>query len=239
MPMASSPDRALFSGLSALLPRGRPVRYGSAVPRRAVYDFLYRIGAARWKRGWDAGPSPELEALVHAGTLTPEAVGGTRAVDLGCGSGANTIFLAQCGFDATGVDFSGAAIEQARSAASQAGVEARFVVSDVTKDIPELTGPFDLIVLYNVLQDLDARGRRGLAEVTTGLGRPGSRVLLWCWFARRGDLPPVSYRGPSRLAPFVIEPGEERALFPEDLFELDRPQPQPGDRRACFLLTRR
>lgn len=203
-----------------------------------MYDLLYRIGAARWKRGWDSGPSAELQALIGSGRLTPEAVGGTRAVDLGCGSGANTICLAQHGFEATGVDFSAAAIRQAETAARAVGPNPTFVVGDVTKTIPGVEGPFDLILLYNVLQDLDRRGRRGLAALTLRMSRPGTRVLLWCWFARKADLPLISYRGPSRLAAFVIQPGEERDLF-GDAVTYERPEPQPGTRRACFLLTRR
>ncbi len=215
------------------------VRYSDGVPGRSVYDLLYRLGAARWKRGWDAGPGPELVALVTSGVLTPNSLGGNRAIDLGCGAGANTVFLANHGFQATGVDFSPAAIQQAGTAAAGDRTQARFIVGDVTSSIDGVEGPFDLVLLYNVVQDLDDRGRAGIAEVTRKLGRPGTAVLLWCWFQRKSLLPLISYRGPSRIAPFVIEPGEERRLFPEDLYTYAMPEPQPGSGRACFLLTRR
>ncbi len=209
------------------------------MPGRAVYELLYRVGAARWRRGWDAGVGPELRALVEDGTLSPARLPGDRALDLGCGSGANVIFLATSGFDATGVDFSSAAVEQARSKARDAGAtRARFVVADITRPIAGLEGPFDLVVLYNVLQDLNEAGRRGLAGVARALTRPGSRILLWCWYGRRAGLPPISYRGPSKIAPFVVEPGEERELFGE-AFAYERPEQQPPSGRALFLLTRR
>jgi hypothetical protein len=60
---------------------------------------------------------------------------------------------------------------------------------------------------------------------------------MWCWYGLRGDLPWLSYRGPSRIAPFVVEPGEERILF-GDGFSYARPEPQPGPGKALFLLTR-
>ena len=75
----------------------------------------------------------------------------------------------------------------------------------------------------------------GAVGLARSLTRPGSKVLAWCWYAERRSLPLVSYTGPSRIAPFVIEPGEEHDLF--DGFEIERPDPQPGPRRALFLLT--
>ena len=207
------------------------------MPGRAVYELLYRIGASRWKRGWDSDAGPELVRLVEDGTLSPDRLGGDRAIDLGCGSGANVLYLAGHGFDATGVDFSAVAVRQARERASALGLSgATFVEGDVTRPVDGVEGPFDLIVLYNVLQDLDAAGRAGAVELARTYARTGSKVLAWCWYAPKASLPLVSYKGPSRLAPFVIEPGEEHELF--EGFEVERPQPQPGPRKALFLMTR-
>lgn len=209
------------------------------MPIRAVYDLLYRMGAAKASRGWEVGVGPELERVLQDGTFTPDALGGDRAVDLGCGSGDNTIYLAQHGFDAVGVDFSPVAVDQAWAKARRAGAErARFVVGDIAAErIDRLDGPFDLVVVYNVLQDLRGEKRVGLARNITALTRSGGRALLWCWYAPVKSLPLVSYRGPSRLAPFVVEPGEERTLF-DDAFAFERLAPDPGPNRACFAMTR-
>jgi len=43
---------------------------------------------------WEIGPRAELVELVDAGRLRPG-----RAIDLGCGTGANAVFLAQRGFE--------------------------------------------------------------------------------------------------------------------------------------------
>lgn len=209
------------------------------MPGRWVYDFLYRIGAARASRGWDRGVAPELSRLVEDGTLSIDRLGGRRAIDLGCGTGTNVVYLARRGFEATGVDFSGVAIRRAREAAERAGMgdRATFVVGDLSKPLA-VVGPFDLIVIYNVVQDLNEAGRGGLAASTNALSRPGTSVLLWCWYGRKDDLPPISYRGPSRIAPFVVQPGEERDLF-GDAFDYERLAPDLGPRKAAFLLTRR
>jgi SAM-dependent methyltransferase len=212
------------------------------VPGRWTYDLLYRIGAARWGRGWDRGVGPELVDLVESGRLTPSMLPPGRAVDLGCGSGANVLFLAEHGFDAVGVDFSPVAVEQAERAARESGVadSARFVVGDVSAErIPGADGPFELVVAYNTLQDLRKQDRPAMAATIRRLSRPGSAVVLWCYYATLRDLPLVSYRGPSRLAPFVVIPGEETELFGSefDIERLDNPSPDTG--KACFLLTRR
>jgi SAM-dependent methyltransferase len=211
------------------------------MPSRRVYELLYRIGAAGWSRGWDTGVGPELAELVTSGRLTPETVPPGRAVDLGCGTGANVVFLAQSGFDAVGVDFSRAAVERATKAAAVRGADrARFVVGDVTAEsMPGAEGPFDLVVAYNTLQDLVGEARVAMAETIRRLSRPGGVVVLWCYYQTKASLRPISFRGPSRLAPFVVEPGEERALF-ADAFEIERLQaPEPSSGKACFLLTRR
>jgi SAM-dependent methyltransferase len=212
------------------------------MPGRYTYDLLYRLGAARWRRGWDRGVGPELRSLVDAGRFTPATLPPGRAVDLGCGTGANVLFLAEHGFDAVGVDFSRVAVEKASDAARRHNLtdRARFVVGDVTAEvIPGAEGPFDLVVAYNTLQDLRKPARPAMAATIRRLSRPGSVVVLWCYYGALRELPLVSYRGPSRLAPFMVTPGEENELFERD-FRIERlgnPAPQSGT--ACFVLTRR
>jgi hypothetical protein len=59
-----------------------------------------------------------------------------RAVDLGMGEGRNTIFLAQQGWDATGVDLSDVAVRQAMMRA--AGLHVRITPTVDTVDHYEL-----------------------------------------------------------------------------------------------------
>ncbi len=66
-----------------------------------AYDLMYRSWAP-----WDAvGVRPDLRRLVDTGRVTSRSH--PHAVDLGCGTGANVVYLAQQGFASTGVDFSG------------------------------------------------------------------------------------------------------------------------------------
>jgi SAM-dependent methyltransferase len=164
-------------------------------------------------------------------------------VDLGCGTGANVLFLAERGWNALGVDFSAVAISKARRNAASTGVadRAAFVVGDVTApELPGVDGPFDLVVVYNTLQDLLGEERRALATlVVRGSTVPGSLFLLWCYYQPVSELPSFSFNGPSRRFPFVVEPGEEDELFGE-AFAIERlPAPAPESGKACFLMTRR
>jgi len=204
--------------------------------KRAIYNLLYRIGAP-----WDGPPRPELVTLVESGALTPARLAPGRAIDLGCGTGANVRYLTRHGFEATGVDFSPVALGIARKRARAEGAHAsiRFLEGDLTAgEIPGVEGPFDLLVDYGTLDDLDPAGRRAMASLVANLARPGAAFLFWCFWGRRSDLPRISLCGPSRMIP-LIEPGEETALF-GDAFSIERIA--TSDRpthTACFLMTRR
>ena len=83
-----------------------------------------------WEAAYEGdGPASPVDRdiIAVAGDLDP----GT-ALDLGCGAGQNSIWLAQRGWRVRGVDIAGGAIEQAEAAAGRAGVEASFERADVT-----------------------------------------------------------------------------------------------------------
>src|SRR5205823_13908793 len=93
---------------------------------RAFFRLSYLVGF----KPWDSGlPPPELVDFVEGEHRLPPG----RALDLGCGTGTNVVYLARNGWEATGVDFVGRAIAHARRKASSAGVTARLLVGDVTR----------------------------------------------------------------------------------------------------------
>jgi SAM-dependent methyltransferase len=210
-------------------------------PSRFAYSLMYRLGAA-----WDIGPRRELVKLVEEGRLTPRTLPPGRALDLGSGTGANVIFLAENGFHATGVDFSRVAVRRALRTAARRGLESRahFVLGDLTApEIPGVEPPFDLLVSYGTLEDFWPRERLAMAATVKRLSRPEGIFLLWCFYAAREDLPRFSIRGPSRFFPLTLEPGEEERLF-ADAFEIEQlpvlsPRPAPRSGARCFLMTRR
>ncbi len=68
-----------------------------------------------------------------------------RALDLGCGEGADSVWLAERGWNVVAVDISETALGRAREAASSRGVSDRieFVALDLSDGFPD--GEFDLI----------------------------------------------------------------------------------------------
>src|SRR3989440_13003287 len=100
---------------------------------------------------WDTGVTPpELVRVV-------ESHPAGRALDLGCGTGTNVVYLARHGWEAVGVDFAGGAIAKARRRAAGAG--GTFLVGDVTH--LAVAGPFDLALDIGCLHSIAASGRAG------------------------------------------------------------------------------
>ena len=117
---------------------------------------------------WSARPNRFLVA--EASDLPPG-----HGLDLACGEGQNSIWLASLGWRVLGVDFSSVAIHKARRRAERDGVDADFLCDDLLTYEPE-TRAFDLVlVLYlHVLTD----ERRLVLERAAGAVAPGGTFLL-------------------------------------------------------------
>lgn len=98
-----------------------------------AWNDRYRDGNLPWDTGQ---PSSELQRAVKQIPIQP-----CRALELGCGTGTNTVWLAQQGFDVTGIDLAPLAVELAEKRAHAAAVKAHFLVADVLQ-LPDLDGPF-------------------------------------------------------------------------------------------------
>lgn len=100
-------------------------------------------------------------------------VRGRSLVHLQCHFGLDTLSLARRGARVTGVDFSPAAIAEARRLAERAGLDARFVESEVTRAPEALAGAtFDVVFtswgVLGWLPDLDAWARAAAALLAPG-----------------------------------------------------------------------
>src|ERR1035437_2414681 len=75
---------------------------------------------------WDIG-QPDFN-LIETVTKTP--IKPCNAVDIGCGTGDNAIWLSQQGFHVVGIDTSEVAIERAKQKPAQANTKCSFIVSN-------------------------------------------------------------------------------------------------------------
>lgn len=197
------------------------------------YDALYRRGAP-----WEGAPRAELVTLLSSGRLSPSVTPGPRALDVGCGSGADSLLLAEHGFDVTGVDFSSVAIAKARHAAGRRP-NVRFVEADLFNLPTSVTEqPYDLIFDGGTLDDFPPKSRQRLASILTGLARPGTVVVMWCFSAAPEEAPWFSVKGPSRIGGLGIVPAEVASLFGGTWQIESMPTSDPEALAACYLMTR-
>lgn len=121
---------------------------------------------------WDTGITPpEVEAF--AASHPPG-----RALDLGCGTGTNAIYLAKCGWKVTGVDFIGNAIRTAKRKARKAGVSVNFLKDDVSR-LKNVTGRFDLILDIGCLHSLSSERQIAYIQNISRLLDPQGFFLLY------------------------------------------------------------
>ena len=142
---------------------------GDHDPLRGVRD-----GYDRWARVYDhdANPLPALEE-----PHVREALGdvdGRDVVDLGCGTGRHTEWLARAGARVTAVDFSQKMLERARRKVPAAGV--RFVVHDLHDPLPLEDASFDVVVSGLVLEHL--RDPDGFFREAHRVLRPWGRAVV-------------------------------------------------------------
>jgi len=176
--------------------------------------WTYELGYRYFHMPYDIGPNQHLAELVESGRIAP-----CRAIDLGCGTGRNALFLAQHGFEVTGVDFAAAGIAKARQRAQAAGVTAEFVVDDLT-NIQNVTDTFDFLVDVGVLDVLHFTLRDLYVRNVLSLTRPGSQFFLsgWEWALSWWEQL-ILRRFP--LWGAILEPGEIEQRFGE-YFEIER-----------------
>ena len=106
---------------------------------------------------WDAGEP--LDFLVDFIRSWPVRPG--RALDVGCGTGTNSIWLARQGFDVVGLDVSDIAIEKAGEKLSGSDLSCRFATLDFLNE-PVPGGPFDFVLdigCFHIFDDAEDRAR--------------------------------------------------------------------------------
>jgi SAM-dependent methyltransferase len=164
---------------------------------------------------WDLGqPQPAFVRLAEQGLLT-----GT-VLDVGCGTGEQTLLAASHGADALGVDVSPLALEIARGKAAARGIpaaaggqvgpaaaggqvgSARFEIADALK-LGELGLGFDTIIDSGLFHAFDDENRVRYVTSLASVLRPGGRLYLMCF----------SDRQPGMFGPRRVSQDELRAAF--------------------------
>jgi SAM-dependent methyltransferase len=178
-----------------------------------VSNILFRLMYRRGFTPWDSGvPPPELVEVIEGQRPLPPG----RALDLGCGTGTTTVYMAGKGWQATGVDFVPRAIRVARAKAATAHLPVSFLVGDVTRlhELPIEPG-FDLLFDQGCFHSLAESAQPAYVREITRMAQAGATYLLYA-FGRQ----PKRRR---RFFPRGITPDEVRARFSD--FELVEARP--------------
>jgi SAM-dependent methyltransferase len=156
------------------------------------------------ERLWSGRPNGALVAEVAG--LTPG-----RVLDVGCGEGADAIWLAGQGWDVTALEVSGVALERAAGHARDAGVAVRWVHAGLAEAaLPPAS--FDLVSAQYpaLLRTPDAAAERALLAAVA----PGGVLLLVhhagmdAQSADTGGFDPADYVWPSMVAALLDDDWE-------------------------------
>jgi SAM-dependent methyltransferase len=181
------------------------------------FEQSYRTGETPWDIG-----KPDFN-LIQAVIAIPIAP--CKALDIGCGTGDNAIWLSQQGFLAVGLDASEIAVKQAEEKAAKVSAKCSFFVLDILKNQVE-GAPFGFAFdrgCFHVM--CSSEDRRRFAQQVYGLLEEGGLWLSLIGSAdekRLGDGPPQRSAGDIASA---VEPYFEILSLVCSYFETRLPAP--------------
>jgi cyclopropane fatty-acyl-phospholipid synthase-like methyltransferase len=154
------------------------------------YTVTYRRARDESKIDWHSDEPPRLLVEVV------DALGGYgRAMDIGCGTGVNSVFMAQHGLQVTALDFVPEALRFGIKRAQRSGVKVDFIAADVTKY--ETADKYDLILDSGCFHGFKDRYRLLYRErLLNWLSDGGQYVLIH--FGRRHALGLIGPRSRTR-----------------------------------------
>ena len=134
------------------------------------FNKVYSSPIASWTWG-DIRIPKELNELVK--TNNPKTT-----LELGCGLGRFSNFMAKQGINATGVDFSSVAIENAKKRVAKYERKPAFIVGDVT-NLETINKQFDISYDVGCFHCLNEEGQQKYVSEIYRLLKPGGTHLIW------------------------------------------------------------
>ena len=145
---------------------------------------------------WDIGrPQPAFEELVRAGELN---MGGV--LDVGCGTGENSLYLAEKGFSVVGVDLSTRAIDAAKAKAIERKLKVYFRIANALS-LDFKNGYFDNAIDSGLFHTFNDNDRVDFASEIALVLKPDGRYFMLCF----SDKEPTNWGGPRRITKEEIE----------------------------------
>lgn len=193
------------------------------MPHRA-WNESYASGQLPWDTGT---PEPLLVDFVTAGEIAPGP-----ALEIGAGTGTNSIWMAERGFDVLGVDVSPLAVKRAWAKMDGRALRCRFAARDFLA-APPPDGPFQFVFDRGCLHVFDEPGeRQRFAAHVAAVLAPGG---LWLSLIGSTEGAPRDVGPPRRTARDVTQ-AIEPAL---EIVELRSADFGDHNAKAWFCLSRR
>ncbi|NVM22185.1 MAG: methyltransferase domain-containing protein [Desulfobacterales bacterium] len=192
------------------------------------FEDRYRTGDTPWDLG-----KPDFN-LTDMATKRP--IRSCKALEIGCGTGDNAVWLARQGFVVTGTDISEIAVQKAMEKTSKAGVKCTFLVIDfLNHEIPG--APFGFVFDRGCFHSFDsAEERKQFAKnVASHLAKGG----LWLSIVGSADAQPRDHGPPTRTARDIVtaaEPYFEILSLNSSHFGSNRPNPPRA--WVCLMCNR-
>ncbi|HWF29181.1 MAG TPA: class I SAM-dependent methyltransferase [Mycobacterium sp.] len=143
--------------------------------KHTLFRIFYRVGFTPWD---GHAIAQSLRDLVE-GTGDNRALPTGSALDVGCGTGDCSIYLARHGWKVTAVDFVVKALDEARAKAGTADVSVDFVRADVTHlSHAGIGAGFQLIVDNGCIHNMSDGDRDAYVREVSAVGAPDARLLI-------------------------------------------------------------
>jgi SAM-dependent methyltransferase len=144
------------------------------------WDASYREGSAPWDIG---RPQPAIVRLAAEGTLVGPVL------DVGCGTGENTLLLASLGLSVLGVDVAETALAIAREKAAARGIDVELATADAL-ELNRLGRTFETVLDCGLFHTFDRDEQTRYAASLATVTRRGGALYLLCFSDAGADRGP-------------------------------------------------
>lgn len=154
------------------------------------WNQAYQTGQCAWDT---RVPSPELLSFLKQRQLSP-----SRVLDIGCGTGANAIFLARQGHSVLAIDFVEGVIKKAKQAALDLGPQIEFLAADFL-ELSGFTEQFSFVFDSGVYHSTRTYALKRYMETIWRVMKPGGLFLSLV-----GNAEDSQIWGPARVTAFEL-----------------------------------
>lgn len=190
---------------------------------------------------WNIEEAPELlRDYVSSGQIAP-----CRAIDIGCGLGHYTRYLARAGFDVVGIDFSEVALSQAVQLTEELSLPCQFLLLDILGDVSAVGLSFDFAFEWEVLHHIFPEQRQQYFRNIASLLNKGAFYFSVCFSEGNSQFGGVGkYRQTPLGTMLYFSSVPEIELLLQSHFEIDILEPRIiqgkySPHEVIFALARR